>query len=82
MIIKRLIGEKGQIVIPIDARKQFNLNKGKTVQIEITKEDIRIKPEQDKMRLLKEFFVQAKTKSKDITLKELKKIEDESYDLP
>ncbi len=82
MIIKRLIGEKGQIVIPIDARKQFNLNKGKTVQIEITKEDIRIKPEQDKMRLLKEFFVQAKTKSKDITLEELKKIEDESYDLP
>jgi len=76
------MGEKGQIVIPIDARRQFNLSKGKMVQIEITNEDIRIKPEQDKMKLLEEFFVQARTKGKDITLEELKKIEDESYDLP
>lgn len=82
MIIKRLIGEKGQIVIPIDIRRQFNLNKGKTVQIEVTKVDIRIKPEEDKMKLLEEFFIQKKTKGKDITLEELKKIEDESYDLP
>ena len=82
MILNRTIGEKGQIVIPIDVRKQFNLQKGKKIIIEVTKEEIRIRPEASKEELLEQFFVQARTKGKDITLKELKKIEEESYDLP
>ena len=43
--------------------------------------EVRIK-KKDSKRILEEFFTIARTKGKDITLEELKKIEDESYDLP
>jgi len=38
--------------------------------------------EEEIKKFLEEFFTIARTKGKDITLKEIRKIEDESYDLP
>lgn len=80
MIIKRPIGEKGQVVIPNDIRKMLNLQKGNQVIFEIENEEIKIKKENPR-EFLDNFFKIIKKKKK-ITLRELKKIEDESYDLP
>jgi AbrB family looped-hinge helix DNA binding protein len=81
MIIKRFIGEKGQVVIPSDIRKMLNLQKGNEVIFEIGDKEVKIKKE-DTKDALERFFTLSRTRSKDITLKELKKIENESYDLP
>lgn len=83
MIVKRQIGEKGQIVIPKDIRKSFKLHKGVTVTVETDKDTIIIRREQDPEEFLKEFFSIARNKNKrNLTLKDLKKMEEESYDLP
>lgn len=79
MIIKRLIGEKGQVVIPNDIRKMLNLQKGNEVIFEVGNGEVKIKKEYPQ-KFLDEFFSAAKT-GKNITLKDIKKIEDESYDL-
>ena len=81
MIIKRTIGEKGQVVIPNDIRKMLNLQKGNEVIFEIENEEVKLKKENPK-DVLKRFFTLSRTRGKDITLKELRKIENESYDLP
>lgn len=81
MIIKRQIGEKGQIVIPRDIRRMLNLHKGKTVNITVREDEIIIKNEQSNEEFLKDFLNVPKPK-KNLTLKDLRKMEDESYDLP
>ena len=81
MIMKRQIGEKGQIVIPKDIREMFKLHKGESVTIEVKDSTIVIKKEQDAKEWLKN-FLRYRKKGKSMTLQELKKIEEESYDLP
>lgn len=78
MIMKRQIGEKGQIVIPKDVRKMFKINSGTTLTIEVEGDSIILKKEQDPEEFLKDFLDVPKPK-KNLTLKDLKKIEYESY---
>lgn len=82
MIIRRTIGEKGQVVIPRDIRKLLGLREKSNVIFEVLGSEVTIKPEQDTKKFLEEFFTIARTKSRDLTLKDLKKIKEESYDLP
>lgn len=83
MEIVRQLKPKGIIVIPSDLRQQLNLNDYDKLSFNKEGNKITIeKKQEDKMKFLKEFFTIARTKGKDITLEELKKIEDESYDLP
>lgn len=83
MEIVRQLKPKGIIVIPSDLRQQLNLNDYDKLSFNKEGNKITIeKKQEDKMKFLEEFFTIARTKGKDITLKELKKIEDESYDLP
>ena len=83
MEIVRQLKPKGIIVIPSDLRQQLNLNDYDKLTFNKEGNKITIeKKQEDKMKFLEEFFTIARTKGKDITLEELKKIEDESYDLP
>ena len=81
MIIKRPLGEKGQVVIPKDIREFLGLKKGSQVIFEVVNNELKIKKE-DPKDVLERFFTSSRTKGKDITLEELKKIGEESYDLP
>jgi AbrB family looped-hinge helix DNA binding protein len=81
MIIKRPIGEKGQVVIPKNIRKMLNLRRGEKIVFEVIDKKITLQREQDGEEFLRDFLNVPKPK-KNFTLKDLKKIEDESYDLP
>ena len=81
MIIKRQLGERGQVVIPKDIRQMLGLHSGESVVFEVKNDDVRMKKEEDVKEFLKRFFSIARSK-KSLTLKDLKKIEEESYDLP
>jgi AbrB family looped-hinge helix DNA binding protein len=81
MIVTRQIGEKGQVVIPRDIRQMLNLQSGSKVIFEVEKQEVKLKKKKDERKILEEFFTIARTKGKDVTLEELKRIEDESYDL-
>ncbi len=82
MIIKRQIGEKGQVVIPKDIREFLKLKIGSKISFEIKDKEVILKQDEDIKEFLHEFFTIARTKNKDLTLEDLKKIEEESYDLP
>ena len=45
MIIKRQIGEKGQVVIPKDIREMLKIRSGENVIFEVKKEEVVIKSE-------------------------------------
>ncbi len=81
MIIKRELGEKGQVVIPKDIREMLRLKSGERIAFEVREDEVLIKKEQDPKEFLKDFLDVPRPK-KNLTLKDLKKIEDESYDLP
>ncbi len=81
MIIRREIGEKGQVVIRKDIREFLQLRSGSHVIVEIEKDEVKLKPEEDINEFLEEFFTIARTKGKNLTLKDIRKLEEESYDL-
>ncbi|MBU1252695.1 MAG: AbrB/MazE/SpoVT family DNA-binding domain-containing protein [Nanoarchaeota archaeon] len=82
MIIKRPLGEKGQVVIPKNIRTLFNLRKGENIIFEVNDNNVTIKPEkkEDIKNFLDEFF--NSVSKENITLEDIRKAEDESYDLP
>ncbi len=56
MIIKRELGEKGQVVIPKDIREMLKLKKGEKIIFEIEEDEILIKKEQDPEEFLRDFL--------------------------
>ncbi len=83
MIIEREVGRKGQVVIPKDIRKLLGLQEGnRKVLFEVEDNEVKLKRKNNSKKILQKFFTIARTKGKDLTLKDLKKIEEESYDLP
>lgn len=81
MIIRRQIGEKGQVVIPKDIRNMLGLRAGEEVVFEVMNNEVKLKKEEDAEKIVNDFINIARLK-KGLTLVDLKKIEDESYDLP
>jgi len=80
MIIKREIGEKGQVVIPKDIREMLKLRKGEKVIFEVRDNEVVIKPEQSPEEFLKDFLDVPGKKKKMSSIKEVKKIILEQYD--
>jgi len=81
MEITREMKAKGIIVIPKDVRDNIKLKEKDKIIFSVRDNEIIIKKQQDPKEWLKEFLKYRK-RGKGLTLKELKKIEDESYDLP
>lgn len=81
MIIKRPVGEKGQIVIPKDIREMLGLRAGENVVFEVVQDEIMIKKdEEDVNNILQDFLNVPGKKKKKSSIKELKKIIYEQYD--
>lgn len=73
MIIKREIGEKGQVVIPKDIRNMLSLRSGEKVIFEVRDQEVFIKPEMDPEEFLRD-FLDVPGKQKKGSIKEIKKI--------
>lgn len=71
MIIKREIGNKGQVVIPKDIREYMGLKKGEKIIFEIKDKEVVIKQEQNPEEFLKDFFNTPKIKRGKKTIKEM-----------
>tara|TARA_Y100000310_G_scaffold271987_1_gene286737 strand:- start:9865 stop:10104 length:240 start_codon:yes stop_codon:yes gene_type:complete len=78
MLIKREIGEKGQIVVPKDIRDYLGLNIGSRVIFEVKDDKIFIKKEDNPEEIVEDFFNTPKIKKK-ISVKDIKKMYGESY---
>ncbi len=73
MIIKRELGEKGQVVIPKDIREFLGLRNKENVVFEIRGNEVLLKPEQNPEEFLRDFF-SLPGKKKDITTPEIKEM--------
>jgi len=81
MEIVREIGEKGQVVIPIDIRRMLSLKPRSKVVFKVENNEVKMQSEKNNKEWFNN-FIKYRKKGKEITLKDLKKIEEESYDLP
>lgn len=81
MEIIRQIGEKGQVVIPKDIRKMLGVREKQEIVFLVENNEVKLRKKQTADEWMKNFLKYRK-KGKSMTLEELKKIEDESYDLP
>lgn len=81
MEITREIGEKGQVVIPIDIRRMLSLKPRSKVVFKVENNEVKMQSEKNNKEWFNN-FIKYRKKGKEITLKNLKKIEEESYDLP
>lgn len=79
MIIKRNIGEKGQVVIPKDIREMLNLRKGEKVVFELRDKEAVIRSEENPEEFLRDFLDVPKMKKR-VSPEKLKKIYEERYD--
>ncbi len=80
MIMRRQMGEKGQVVIPKDIREFLGLKEGNEVIFEIEDNEVKIKPEQDPKEFLKD-FLNVPTPKKRLTWKKIKKDLEERHDV-
>jgi len=78
-IIKRAIGEKGQVVIHKDIRQILGLRARNNVIFEIENNKVILKSEQSPEEIVKDFFNTPKLKKR-LTSKEIKKVIMEQYE--
>jgi len=82
MQFEREVKPKGIVILPKDLRDSLNFKTYDKIYLAKKGNELVItKKEEDAKEKLEQFFVYARTKNKDITLKEIKNIEEESYDL-
>ena len=81
MHIKREVGEKGQVVIPKDVREFLNIKPGSRVVFEVREGEAVIKPEKTGKEFVEYFCKTSKKLKKSPTIKELKKMIDEQYEI-
>lgn len=81
MEIIRQLKPKGIIVIPKDVRKQINLEEGDSISFKTEGDKIIIEKKKKDIKEFMKHFLRYQKKGKSPTLNELKRIEEESYDL-
>ncbi len=81
MIIRREMGEKGQVVIPKDIRELLSLRARSKVIFEIENNEVKLKPEKTAEEIVEDFLNVPKLKKK-LTTKQMKELLEEQYELP
>ncbi|MEK6792985.1 MAG: AbrB/MazE/SpoVT family DNA-binding domain-containing protein [Nanoarchaeota archaeon] len=81
MITKRSLTEKGQLVIPKDMREYLKWKNKEEVIIEVKNDAVIVKKDNSN-EALERLLTMSRKKGNRITLEEIRKIEDESYDIP
>jgi len=71
MIIRREIGEKGQVVIPKDIREMLKLKKGEKIVFEVRGNEVILRQEQDPVEFLGNFLNTPKIKRGKKSIKEM-----------
>ena len=79
MIIRREIGEKGQVVIPKDIREFLGLKERERIVFEVKDNKVMLKKEQTPEEFLKD-FLDVPNKKKRGSTKKLKEIYEEQYE--
>lgn len=84
MELERTISEKGQLVIPKDIRDQLGLKSGSEIVFEIKGDTIVIRAKKSAREFVEEFasIIPESKKLKKLTVKQIKSILEEQYDLP
>ena len=81
MEIIRQLKPKGIIVIPRDIRRQIYLEEGDFISFKTEGEKIIIEKKKSDVKAFLKHFLRYQKNGKTMTLAELKKIEEESYDI-
>lgn len=79
MQIKRIVGEKGQVVLPKDIRDYVGIKPGTEVSFEVREKEIVIKSAVDPVKFVEDFCNVPKLKKR-LTTREIKRILDEQYE--
>jgi AbrB family looped-hinge helix DNA binding protein len=79
MILKRPLGEKGQVVIPKAIREMLELRKGEQVVFDVIDDEIKLTSEKNPEEIVDDFFDTPKLDKK-YSAKELKNIIYEQYE--
>lgn len=82
MQIKREVGEKGQVVIPKDVRDYLNIKPGSNVVFEVRKGEAIIRPEMTGRAFVEYFCKTSKKLKRPPSIREIKKLLDEQYEIP
>ena len=86
-MMRRTVGEKGQVVIPIDIRKHLDIKSGSEIVFEIRDHDTIIRKSNiDPEQILNDFCNIPKTSRRNVDVKKIKKMlekqhEEEYHDL-
>ena len=81
MLVKRLIGERGQFVVPKDVREQLGLRAGTEVIVEVKGNEMVVKPTKTPQEIVEEFCSSSRRiKIKGDPVKWIKRRLDEKYE--
>ena len=81
MEISRQVGSKFQVVIPRDVRAVLGIQENQEITFVVKNNEVTIKKKQTGEQWLNN-FLRYRLKGKEATREELKKIEEEAYDVP
>ena len=82
MELERTVSEKGQIVIPKDIREHLGLKPGSEVTFDIEEGMVVMKPKKNGRAIVEEFCNVSKKKFVKLSVKGIKKLLEEQYEIP
>lgn len=82
MELERTVSEKGQIVLPKDARDKTGIKPGSQVMVEVEDGKIVIKPKLSPKEIVEDFGNIPHKLKKPLTAREIKEILEEEYEIP